>query len=241
MTSKLRTDILPEELTEDQRIIVEHIVQRVVPVTYKDLDSQERVRQPREAQDIDGFFVLVNNALKDKQVDEGIGDDKKLIFTEELPPVDLATEVVTYSLIRREPATMGGPPFEGSRHELKSHIRSIEDDPNHVGFKVITLGQHFENEVIFTCWAKTNKQANKRALWFEDLMREYAWYLKYNGVMECIFMRRLEDSSLDLTGERNILYARPLVYYVRTERLTHLSEPTIRRIVVQYDTDTNIN
>jgi hypothetical protein len=182
---------------------------------------------------------LVNRALKDKQVDEGTAEDKKIVYTEESPPVDMSTEVITYSLIRREPATQGGPPFKGNRQELKPRIRSIEDDPNHMGFKIMVLGQEFENEVVFTCWAKTNKHVNKRALWFEDVMREYAWFLKYNGVKEYLFMRRLEDISVDLTGDNNIIHGRPLVYYVRTERLTHLSEPTIRRIVVQYDTDTN--
>lgn len=240
MVNRARTDILPSELTTDQSVIVEHIIQRVIPVTYQEPDSRERVRQPREAQDIDGFYTLVNRAIKDKQIDDDTVANKKIIFTEEMPPSEMTTEVITYSLQRREPATFGGKAHQGNHRELKPHIRSIEDDPNNVGFKVVTLGQQFENEIIFTCWAKTNKQVNKRALWFEDFMKEYAWYFKYNGLMECFFQRRLADYTLDLQGDNNTLHARPLVYYVRTERLTHLSEPTIRRIIVQYDTKTDI-
>jgi hypothetical protein len=233
----VRDDVIPTELTTEADTVVLNIIDNVLPVSYKDLPAGDRMRQPRAAQDLNGFYGLVKQALDDKILDDNVSAENTPIFTEESPSVGLQTETITYRLIKRIPATLGGPPFRGARQEFKSHIRSIEDDENNPNFKMFTLGQQFENEVTFTCWAKTNKQANIRVMWFEDLMRDYAWFLKYNGFMECFFMRRLEDVSIDITGDGNILHARPLVYYVRTERLSHLSKPTIRRVIINCNID----
>lgn len=234
----VRTDILSDELTEEQVVIAEYIANQGLATIYRDdLPRGTRMRQPRAAQDIDGFYALVKRAFDDQQEDEGIVSASRFVLTEEYPPVDMETETISYKLLSREPATMGGPPFTG-RHEYKPRIRSIVDDPDAPGFKLFTLGQHFENEIMFTCWAKTNKTVNKRALWLEDTLKRYAWMFKYEGVMEFIFLRRLSDDIEELTGKDNTLHSRSLVYYVRTERLTHLSEPTIRRIVCRFGIST---
>lgn len=234
----VRTDILPEELTEEQKIIVDRVFEDFtnraeIRARSDFLASGKRMRQPRPAKNIDEVTDLVQRVIQDKQNSDGIVSDQRIVFTEEYPPVDFKTEAVSFRLISRDPGTTsGGRHLNQSRQEWKPKIRSIDDDPNNPGNKLITMGQLFENTIEFTCWARTNKRANMRALWLEDTLREYAWYLKYNGVNEFYMLRRERDFRENLEG--NTVFGRPLIYLARTERLTHLSEPTIRRMVVTY-------
>jgi hypothetical protein len=231
----LRTDLLPE-LTPTQTIIVESVVKDPLanPRGAMIRGSGDRTRQPTSAKDIGEFVGIVQKALKDKLEDEGLVIGKDLIFTEEYPPKDIESETITYRLLSRDPASMsGGRHLNQERQEWKPHLREISDDPNHPGYRLTTIGQKFENQIVFTCWAKSNKTANTRAIWLEDTLKAYTWFIKYEGVDEFYFIRREPDFLLDM-GQANFLQGRPLVYYVRTERLTHLSEPTVRRIILQY-------
>ena len=203
------------------------------------LDLDGRSRQPHEAKDLSSFYQYVKDAIDDTQTDEGITTENKIILTEDYPANDMVTETISLGLVSRTPAGLGsGRPFQGHFKELRPGIRGLVDDPERPGHKMIIYGQQYENEVRFTCWAKTNKQANLRALWFEDLMKKYAWYYKYMGIMEVLFLRRDEDLVLDSGGQGNLIHGRPMLYYVRTERLTYLSEPTIRRVILRYRANT---
>jgi hypothetical protein len=239
--SDIRDDILPEELTEEQRVIFNDISTAYIPATYADaqttvrLRDKERVRAPSKARDIDTFFSLVKEAVDDKQTDEGITESNRVRFTEEFPPTDLESVTVAYSIQSRQPAGMSGKPFEG-RKDFKPRIRGIEDHPEIPNHKIYTITQHFENEVNFTVWAETNKTANQKAMWFEDLMREYAWFFRYNGIGEVFFMKRSADIVMKEHGDGNLLCGRPMIYYVRTEKITLLSVPTIYRIIVNQTT-----
>ena len=99
--------------------------------------------------------------------------------------------------------------------------------------KKLVMGQFYDNMVEFTCWAQTNKAANARALWFEDLMLTYHWYFKWMGVQEVFFVRRLADNQLDGRLGGNTLKSRKLRYFVRTDRTYSLEEKTLRDIVLK--------
>jgi hypothetical protein len=243
----LRDDILPDELTEEQRVLAERVFEDYFKYSeyirsQKDefLQPGERKRQPRPAKNINEVMDLINRIIQEKQLSEGIkAPDFQVKLTQEYPPVDLVTEEISYTLLRREPAsTSRGRHFNQGRQEWKPGIRSIDDDPNNYGYRLITMGQKFENEIEMTCWAKTNKRANQRALWLENTMRQYAWYLKYEGVDEFYFLRRGRNIVEKPDGD-NLVYGRPLVFFARTERLTHLSEPVIRRIIIKYAAGTS--
>lgn len=235
----VRDDILPEELTEQQTFIVDNIIKEFsagIPESKQNMHPMGfRMRQPKPAKDVDGFTDLVMQVIQDKQNAEHIAANQRVVFTEDFPPGEVITEVITYRIQKRSPASFSrGKPFNQDVQEFKPHIRGIDVDPENPGYRVVTLGQKFENELILTCWAKTNKAANVRARWLEDLLKEYAWFIRYNGIDEYFFLQQGEDVGLQLQGTKNYLVGRPLHYYVRTERLTHVLEPTIRRIVVQY-------
>lgn len=234
----VRDDILPEELTTSQSVVVEQIVSNILERysrTEANVPHGERLRQPKPAQDINGFFDLVRRVVEEQQNSEQVPIKNRIKFLQDFPPGDIETEVITFGLIQRRPFSMSqGQHFNQRVREVKPHMRGIEDDPARPGYKVITHGQLFENEIVFTCWAKTNKQANIRARWFEDQMRDWRWYIRYEGVSDYYFIGQDEDIALKLDGTENILMGRPLRFWVKTERLSHVLEPTIRRIVVQY-------
>jgi hypothetical protein len=234
----VRDDILPEALTSEQRIVIDSILHEFTDAAGSSgmyLPRGERLRQPKPAQDIDGFTDLVMRVLEEQQNSEDIPLKNRVTFLQDFPPRDVETEIITFGLVRRLPSSMSqGQHFNQRVREVKPHIRGIEDDPTRPGYKMIMLGQKFENEIIFTCWAKTNKQANRRARWLEDTLRNWTWYIRYEGIEDFYFLGQDEDRILKLDGTENKLMGRPMRYYVRTERVSHILEPTIRRIVVKY-------
>jgi hypothetical protein len=234
----VRNDILPESLTTEQRVVISSILHEFSDSLGSHgayLPPEERLRQPKPAQDIDGFTDLVMRVIEEQQNSEEVPLKNRVKFLEDFPPGEIETELITYGLNLRIPGSISqGKAFNQRVSEVKPHIRGIEDDPTRPGYKIITLGQKFESEIIFTCWAKTNKQANKRARWLEDTLRNWRWYIRYEGVEQYFFMQQDADVVLKLEGTKNKLHGRPMRYYVRTERLSHVLEPTIRRIVVKY-------
>lgn len=238
----VRDDILPEELTTEQGIVIDEILHEFdqdfvdnIGNRGMNLPIEERLRQPKPAQDIDGFTDLVMRVIEEQQNSEEVPLKNRVKFLQDFPPGGIETEIITFGLLRRNPASMSqGQHFNQRVREVKPHIRGIENDPTRPGYKVVTLGQRFENELVFTCWAKTNKQANKRARWLEDTLRNWTWYIRYEGVTDFYFLGQDEDMVLKLDGTENVLMGRPMRYWVMTERLSHILEPTIRRIVVKY-------
>jgi hypothetical protein len=234
----VRDDILPESLTAEQGIVVQSIVSSFTDSfssseTYHSVG--ERSRQPKPAQDIDGFTDLAMRVIEEQQISEDVPLKNRISFLQDFSPRDITTEVISFGLLHRLPSSMSqGQHFNQKRRELKPFIRGLEDDPTRPGYKVITLGQRFENELVFTCWAKTNKAANRRARWLEDTLRDWTWYIRHEGVHDFYFLGQDEDVVLKIDGTNNVLKGRPMRYYVRTERLSHVLEPTIRRIVVKY-------
>ncbi len=238
----VRDDILPEELTTAQGVVIGDILHQYsqefsdsISNRGTNLPHGERLRRPKPAQDIDGFTDLVMRIIEEQQNSEEVPTKNRVRFLQDFPPGGVETEIITFGLLSRMPASMSqGQHFNQRVREVKPHIRSIEDDPTRPGYKVITHGQRFENEIVFTCWAKTNKQANRRARWLEDTLRDWTWYLRYEGIVDYYFLGQDEDIILKLDGTENVLMGRPMRYWIMTERLSHILEPTIRRIVVKY-------
>lgn len=229
---EIRDDILSDKLTEEEKHFVAYILQDFQAQNQQFLSSGERSRRPNPAKNINEFFELTKQVVEDKEKVDNIIEDQLIEFTPEYPPDKFDKVTISFSIVRREPATMSqGRHFNQGRQEWKPHIREIKDDPNNPKYKIYVMGQKFENVVQFIVWAKTHKEANKRAIWFEDLMREYAWFIKYKGVDEFYMLERGEDIILDVDEQR--IVGRPFHYFVRTEKLTYLSEPTIQRIILE--------
>lgn len=193
-----------------------------------------RLRTPRPAADINAFFKMVGNIITTQQKGEGVV--KPLLFTEDFPEKEdnIQGEVITYSVLNRKPGLIESLPMDGimgnGKRQRVRLFREAVDDPDNPGMKIFTFGQWFDNLVVFNIWALTNKVANQRALWFEDLIENWRWYFEASGISKIYYHERLEDKGLSPDNRK--LVCRPLVYYVRTEKVTNVHEVNLRSLIV---------
>ncbi len=231
-------DTLNEELTETGPTIP---VQEVFNNSLCDPDTKKV--SGRKTRSLDGakslleFFGLVGQAIENMENRSGVIESERVIFTEEEPDTGSKTETIAFSLVTRQPGAFGqGPPMNPTHRNLKPMFREEESDPNNPGYRIMTLGYWYDNIVRFTCWARTNKVANIRAEWFENLMEEYSWWFKLKGVERTIFQGR--NSDIVVTVDQNKWYGRPIDYFVRTEKLRVFREKSIEEILVKYKVQT---
>lgn len=202
--------------------------------------TNQRLRTPTPAADIDTFFRLVGAAVsKQQEIDGAV---TKIQFTEEYPEKDdnIEGEVITYNILSRKPGT-----FENQRTSQAMSDRNIRQrtgffreayaDPDNPGSRIYTFGQWFDNLVEFDMCARTNKTANQRALWFEDFMDTWTWFFKVNGVLDIRYEERGADAVH--APENRKLAIRPLIYLVRTEKVTVIREHTLRSLIVASSLD----
>jgi len=184
---------------------------------------------------IDAVAHLIdyNQQRADKKVvlkDEDTGGN--LMEHPKYPNTDLGG-IVSYSLVRRAPGTMegGNEPFSRQRREIKPRIRQIQSgDGADIGRVKIVKSQWFDNLVSFKIIARSATQANRLALWFEELMEDNRYYFAGAGITKFHFDARETDEFTQIGNEP--YYCRPLEYYVRTERTTEMDEQALNNIVV---------
>lgn len=219
---------VPEELlVPNPRVRVTYLFNNQVE---RSIDSSMSTT-PGQARNYYEFLTLLETALEDYQNRTPIVPlDRKLKMSWEQVDDASATETVTISVIKREPGAYSqGAPFEGSTKNLRPILREHREDPDNPGYRVAVLGKWYDNAVRFTCWAQTNKEAIQRAFWFESFMEKYSWFFAANGVPRIIFMEQ-QEQVIDNDG--NKIYGRSLVYYVKTEEITLISEKELEEIVV---------
>lgn len=232
----LRTDILPDELTqEESRIIVRRQFDAILGASKSQPD---RSQTPGLAKNINEFYELVKLVIDDYNTKAKKTSDSQVFFTQEKPDVVQELPAVTFTLTRREPGRYSeGRPFEGDVRNLRPLLREEKVDPNNLGYRLAVFGYWHDNIVRFTVWARTNKEANEKALWFEGLMEDYQWFFRVRGVNRMLYWGRGSDEVYDAGGSArgvstNKLYGRPIDYFVRTETLRSVSEKEIERIII---------
>lgn len=239
----LRDDILDEALTQEQaKVIVKYHFDSILESGQKRGFDQPRSRTPGTAKDVYEFCDLVREAVEHKSQMENVTDDARVILTQEFSDVDQQLEAITFNLERRQPGQFSeGPPFGGDVKNLRPIIREVMQDPDNPGYRKVIMGYWYDNLVRFTCWARTNKQANKRALWFEELMEDYTWFYRVRGVSRVLFWDRGSDVEklVDAAGPSesgasttNKYYGRPLFYFVRTEKIRTYSEKELEQLLI---------
>ena len=189
--------------------------------------------------DVRGFYELVSTALIDFQDRCNTAPSERISLLEEAPPIDAQAERITFKLIERRPGAHSGriPNIfsDGGDvvREWRPRVRYVKKDPITPLQSTLVMGQHFDNVIEFTCWAQTNREADSRALWFEEFMDARHWYFKYMGVDECIFTKRLADKYWeDNRTAGNFLKSRSMQYYVRTDRTFEISASVLRDLLV---------
>lgn len=234
--SSVLEDLLDEEVvTPEVRIQVQHQFDFVRGDPVEQNRPQGRSKTPGDAKSILEFYDLVRRAIDDDEMRIGVSEKNKIIFTEEDPDVTSETETVTFSLLRREPGQFGqGPPFGAKHHNLRPMLREELPDEENPGYRIAINGYWYDNLVRFTCWARTNKAANARAMWFEDMMERYTWWYRLQGVARVIFWGRQAD--IVTTVDNNKWYGRPIDFFVRTEKVRQFEEKTLEQILIKIQT-----
>jgi hypothetical protein len=205
---------------------------------------------PYQVRNKGASYVPVNSSLKDfiDQVKELVDcnqQDKKNkvilvddfspnnIFEDPTKPGSDVVATIGYRLRKRAPGTTkgGNKPFNDARREVTPHLRAITtDDVGNPGAVTFNMGQWFDNELRFEIYARTNKEANEVAMWFENIMDLNRQFFAYRGIMKYYFLERESDTVVK-EGDGTI-HCRPMCYWVRTEKCYEITEQAINNIVI---------
>lgn len=197
-------------------------------------DNRQIAKYP-QGRELNEFFPLVHKVLTSKERAENVDDDKRVLFVEEDPPEELDTETITFRIQSRKPGQFAqGPANSAAHREVRHHIRDVTEHPEHPSEKLITLGKFYDNLIRFNVYARTNKRARERLLWFTSTMDSYLWYFALHGFR--VIEKSIEDRERpEIEGLTVTRY--PLTYFVSSEDVRYLGTQEIRRILLTVDVD----
>lgn len=218
-----RFDVPDDLKTNPYRITVQQTFNGVI-------ESAEKLRSvtPGNTKNYFEFCELLEKALRDYQT--RLAETTRVDLVWEKPDeITEKQEIVSINLVKRSPGQLDqGAPFEGSVKQLRPILRETKSDSDSPGYRKAILGKWHDNLIRFTCWAQTNKEAIARAFWFEEFVDKYTWFFRASGVGRVIYWGQEEDETVNNSGKK--LYGRPILYFVRTEELTQVSEKEIEQI-----------
>jgi len=156
-------------------------------------------------------------------------------------------KIITWGVVRKEPGTVGGPPFRGTQ-EIKPRNREFvaifeNDIKKYIGpnaapsfiakygklMKFVEIkGQVFDNLVQYNIWSKSNYEVEQMCDWFEEYMLTYTGMFREAGIVEMVFWNRIRDDTI--IQIKNGYHVRSLLYYIRTEKLNLNTILPIERI-----------
>lgn len=235
---QLRQDILPTSLTSNQEKIKVEVGSLYATITRDVVNTTQQT--PGQVKNIIQVMDLIKVAIEDYENRSDLIEDAKVIVTYEMPDEELdkllierkAKAIISIALTRREPGSYSqGAPFEGRVKNLRPILRQEVEDTENPGYRRAILGYFFDNVITLTVWARTNKTANSVALWLESLMDEYTWFFRYSGTNRILYWGRPSEKIIDVDNNR--YYGRPIDYFVRTERLTSLSQKELESLVIR--------
>lgn len=229
-------DVPKELLVNENRVKVSIIMEGLINNTQT---IPGRSVTPGHAKDYFEFLELVKKAVDDYQTRSSVPSKRQLDFSWERPDTVAETEKLSISLLSRQPgAFQQGAPNEAKIRNQAPILREKKEDPDNPGYLNLVYGKFYDNMVGFTIWSLTNKEVIERAFWFEDLMEKYNWFFKMSGVNRVIFSSQEEDTFVDNDGKR--IYGRKLIYFVRTEKITTVSEKVIEDVYINLSVGNSI-
>jgi len=190
----------------------------------------ERLLTTQQSMSLPRFFALAAELINSAQQD--IEESKRVSLVEEYPPDPFDSygdEVIAFRLLKREPAKMNakgtGRPQRRSLHER------YESNPHYPNKVVQIESRPLDHLIEFTCWAKTNKDANRTALWLEQLFVTHSWVFESRGVEKFFFKDRGPDTYFTSQGQR--LFYRPVNFTVRFREFSVRAHPKIKNMVLE--------
>lgn len=177
------------------------------------------------------FFYLVKNVLIVRQNTENIAENKRILFLEDQPPEDLNTEAITFEMKKRLPGLIsrGSSQTNGVR-EITPHVRSVSEDTENPGQRIIETGKYSDHIVYFYTYARSSMVALRRALWLENTLDSFNWFFRYFG-FRVNHEETLEKEDEMIGNLRLVRY--PVSYFVRCDNLFYVSSQELREIVLK--------
>jgi hypothetical protein len=228
--SVLRTDILDSSLTEaqDPVIVAAEVQFNTIMNRAEPLDP---TKTPGPAKDIVETTELIRQAILHYEERTHVTADAVVAVTYNKPDVDADVETISMEFVDRQPGMFSqGRPWQGKIKNRRPRVREMVDDPDNPGYKRVVLGYFYDNMLKLTCWARTNKQANQRAMWLENVMEEYTYYFITAGVNRILYEGWRGNETIRVGN--NTYYGRPIEYFVRTEKLRNVSQKKLEQLYV---------
>ena len=181
-----------------------------------------------EALTLHRFFEIASSLIENAQVDI----ESKVRLVEEYPPTpfdEYGNEVISYRVLKREPAKMDPKAsFRTHRKATYSYDTANPQYPN----KILRVESRPIDHVIeFSCWAKTNKIANSRAVWLERLFINSAYVFEIKGAERFYWKDRGPDTYMT-TGTQRLFY-RPVNFFLRYREFDAKANPVLRKIIIE--------
>lgn len=226
--SVLRRDILTEDLsTVPQRVLVSRHYASLIETA----EHVPKSTTPGNSKNIIEVMSLIKDAIEDYERRKHTNDKDKVVVVYEDPDKLVEFETISINIEGRQPGGFGsGAPLQTQVKNQRPILREETEDPDNPGYKRAILGYLHDNVIRLTCWALTNKTANARMLWLEEVMEEYLWYFKISGTNRFLYLKH--GPQLVKTVSNNRIYGRPIDYFVRTETLRAVSEKELETIYV---------
>lgn len=191
------------------------------------------IREP-QANDLLGFFQLVQNAIRSREASDKVPEGKELLVLANDPPEEIDTEAITYYLNARAPGQMNrGGHGESRVKEVVPHLRSIQQHPEHIGEKLVTMGRFFDNYIAFNVYARDDFTALKRVLWLEKVMDSFRWYFRVHGINQVIEVG-VGDKQQVKIGEL-LVTKYPMSYFIRTEDTFQFGSQELKQVELNTD------
>jgi hypothetical protein len=223
--ARLLQEVRPHVLNLRMREYADYVLQELDPDW---LGPKNRSVLP--AKDIDEFEETLAFVIARVQELSGILPSDQLEIREEFTNLLPERPVLTWKLVGRKPGLVsaGNVKTQGVR-EYTTHVRSVGEDPENAGHSIVTSGRYRDNHIELCTWGKSAKEANRWALWLEDIMEEYQWLFMREGFNRILFEERLKDTYKELGS--NHIFGCPAIYFIRTERVTVRREAMLKRIL----------
>lgn len=179
------------------------------------------------------FYELIREVVLDSQRREGTVETKLVEVTEEYPPYMIhdfpgGDEIISIRLIERKPSGMSRDGKDLiQRGFSRNHSLHTPLFPNR---ELVVDSRPVEHVLELTCWAKTNRMANERALWLEKTMIRNTWRFNVEGVERFYWQGRLADNFMSPSEQR--LFSRPLRFKVRIREFEVSLESIIKNIEI---------
>ena len=193
---------------------------------------------------LDDFLTFVQELMEIEQ--EGkkskviLVDDfsKNNIFEDPKRPGTPVLGVITCSVKGSKPGSFSqtnSPMAHSGTREIRPSLRGITK--NTIQDKSIWtyyFGQRFDNEICFKIHARSNKEANEITTWFQNLLAIHKKFFAQKGVIRYYFRER--DSDDVVKESDNVIYIRPLCYYLTTEEVYTTTEYVLEKIKLKLKT-----